>query len=262
VRSARDAAAEFSAAAPDNHAVAGSSSIEMRSRLAPASPTRGPAVAHVRARMWRRELLVCGIVSSVAYVAADVLGALHWEGYSYTGQAISELSAIGAPSRRLVAPLFFCYTLLALVFGLAVWSHAGATGRVRVAGGALIAIGLLDLLAPFFPMHLRGSEITWTDTMHKVLTGVTVVFIVLAIGFAATAARTGFRLYSIATIGILLTFGAIAARYAPQVEAGLPTPWLGVLERICVFSYLLWQAVLAVLLLRRRSVRAGARSTA
>jgi uncharacterized protein DUF998 len=212
--------------------------------------------------MWRRELLVCGIASSVAYIAADVLGALHWEGYRYTAQAISELSAIGAPSRRLVAPLFFCYTVLALLFGLAVWHRAGGTGRLRVAGGALIAIGLLDLLAPFFPMHLRGSEITWTDTMHKILTGVTVVLIVLAIGFAATAFGKRFRLYSTATILILLGFGTMAAGYAPRIEAGLPTPWLGVLERICVFSYLLWQAALAVLLLSSRPVRAVGPSAA
>ena len=200
--------------------------------------------------MRRNELLVCGVASSLIYVIADVLGALRWEGYSYTGQAISELSAIGAPSRQLVAPLFLCYTLLALVFGLAVWNRTGGKGGLRVAGGMLIAIGLVDLLAPFFSMHLRGSEITWTDTMHKILTGVTVVLIVLAIGFAATAFGKKFRLYSTATILILLTFGALGGRYAPQVEAGLATPWLGVVERICVFSYLLWQAVLAVQLLR------------
>ena len=162
------------------------------------------------------------------------------------------------------APLFLCYSLLALVFGLAVWHHAGGKGGLRVAGGMLIAIGLVDLLAPFFPMHLRGSEITWTDTMHKIMTGVTVVLIVLAIGFAATAFGKTFRLYSTATILILLAFGGMAGRYAPHVEAGLPTPWLGVVERICVFSYLLWQAVLAVQLLRGHAavISAGRRSPA
>jgi hypothetical protein len=110
-------------------------------------------------------------------------------------------------------------------------------------------------------MHVRGSLVTWTDTMHKVLTGTTVVLIVAAIGFAATTLGSRFRLYSIATIAILLTFGAMAARYAPQLEAGLPTPWLGVTERICVFSYVLWQAVFAVVLLQidGQEVRAAAR---
>lgn len=44
-------------------------------------------------------LLVSGILSSLVYVAANVVAGLRWEGYSFASQAISELSAIGAPSR-------------------------------------------------------------------------------------------------------------------------------------------------------------------
>jgi hypothetical protein len=51
--------------------------------------------------MARKLLLICGIVSSGLYVAADILAAMRHEGYSYADQTISELSAIGAPTRPL-----------------------------------------------------------------------------------------------------------------------------------------------------------------
>jgi len=34
------------------------------------------------------------------------------------------------------------------------------------------------------------------------------------------------------------------------MAANLPTPWLGVTERISIFGYMLWIAVLAIVLLR------------
>ena len=39
------------------------------------------------------------------------------------------------------------------------------------------------------------------------------------------------------------------------MEANLPTPWAGVTERISIGGYLLWQAVLAVALMRARPTR-------
>ena len=45
--------------------------------------------------MTRKVLLVCGILSSLLYVATDVLGNLLYEGYSYADNTWSELFAIG-----------------------------------------------------------------------------------------------------------------------------------------------------------------------
>jgi hypothetical protein len=61
-----------------------------------------------------------------------------------------------------------------------------------------------------------------------------------------------FRLYSITTMVILLAAGLLTSRDAPGVSANLPTPWIGVWERINIGVWLLWVVVLAVALLRRR----------
>ena len=60
--------------------------------------------------MLRRGLLVCGVLSSLLYVAMTIFVARQWDGYSSTSQTISELSAIGAPTRSLWAVPGALYT--------------------------------------------------------------------------------------------------------------------------------------------------------
>ena len=62
--------------------------------------------------MLRKALLVCGILSSLLYVAMTVFVAMRWEGHSSASQTISELSAIGAPTRSLWAVPGAFYTYL------------------------------------------------------------------------------------------------------------------------------------------------------
>ena len=211
--------------------------------------------------MTRKALLLCGIAGSLIYVAADVLGALTWEGYSYVSQSISELSGIGAPSRPLVVPFFLAYAVLSIAFGLGVWRSASGKRSLRVLGGLLVGYGIVCLTGPFTPMHLRGAERTLTDRLHILSTIVDVLFILFMVRFAAAAFGQRFRRYSFATIVVVFGFGLLGGFYGPRLEAGLPTPGLGVIERISVFAFLLWTSVLAIHLLRVREAAALAART-
>ncbi len=210
--------------------------------------------------MVRKGLLVCGILASLLYVASDILAAISWEGYSYIDQSVSELRAIGAPTRPFLVPVLLIYALLELAFGWGVQGTAGQKRPLRIAGALLIGLGVLDLVAIFSPMHLRGTESTLTDTMHIILTVVTVLLILLIVGFGAVADGKRFRLYSIATILILFVCGAWAFLDAPRIAANLPTPWVGVRERINIYGYMLWMLVLAIVLLRAQVERPKARN--
>jgi len=209
--------------------------------------------------MKQKILLVCGILAPLLYVATDLLAAIRWEGYSYTAQTISETFAIGAPTRPLVLLRGLVYSVLVIAFGLGVRGMAGGRRSLRVTGGLLAAIAVVDLAAPFLaPMHLRGAERTLTDMLHIALAGVDVLFILLIIGFGTSAFGRWFHHYSLGTILVVVVFGALAGLDGPRIAANLPTPWVGVTERISVFSYMLWLMVLAIGLLREaRPLRAG-----
>jgi hypothetical protein len=200
----------------------------------------------------RKVLLVGGILSSLLYVPTTIIGAIRWEGYSTFSQSISELIAVDAPSAPLVVPLFITYSILIYAFGFGVWMSSGQKRALRVAAVLIVAKEVLGMVATLFaPMHLRGVEKTPTDTMHIVLTAVGVLLCMFpAMGFTAAALGKKFRLYSMGTILIFLVFGGLSGMYGSRIAANLPTPWLGVWERINVFGYMLWVVVLATTLLR------------
>lgn len=201
-----------------------------------------------------RALLGCGVLSSVLYVVANVLGARRWREYSLRSQTVSELSAIDAPSRPLVVPLLIVHGALVIPFGVGVWRSAGRRRSLRATGALLVGLGASDLPAPFFPMHRREAlargEGSRTDTMHIAFTSLNSALILLAIAFGSAALGERFRRYSIATIVALVVSGGLTVRQAARLEANLPTPWAGVTERISIGGYLLWQAVLAIALTR------------
>ena len=207
--------------------------------------------------MARKVSLVCGILSSLLYVVMNVLGAMQWESYDTASQTVSELSSISAPSRPLWVLLGTVYQVLVIVFGWGVFASAGRNRALRIVGGLLLAYGVIGLMAPFVPKHQRGAEGTLTDTLHKALTMVTVLLMLAAIGFGAAAFGKRFRLYSIATIVILLVFGALTSLDIPRLEANQPTPWVGVNERINIGVFLLWVVVVAIALLRAPDTPAG-----
>jgi hypothetical protein len=215
--------------------------------------TASPARRHeVSGEAWRRALLGCGIASSLLY--ALMIWGIRYEGYNPVSQVPSELTAIGAPTQRLWALLGPIYTLLVAAFGLGVWRSAARNRAVRIVGGLILAYASLGLLWPFAPMHQRevlaAGGGTLSDTMHVVLGGVTVFLMFLAIGFGATAFGKPFRVYSIATTVVLLTFGALTFFEAPRLQANQPTPWIGLWERINISVFLLWVVMLAAMLWR------------
>jgi hypothetical protein len=209
----------------------------------------GRAVSH---KSWRLAFVACGIVSSLLYSA--MIWAIRYEGYSAVSQVPSELTAIGAPTRSLWMWLGSVYTALVAAFGWGVCQSAGRNRAVRMVGGLILAYGSLGLLWPFAPMHQRevlaAGGATLSDTMHVVLGGVTVLLMFLAIGFGATAFGKRFRFYSVASGVVLLAFGALTFLEAPRLQTNLPTPWIGLWERMNISVFLLWVAVLATVLLR------------
>jgi hypothetical protein len=191
-----------------------------------------------------RLLLLCGILSSLLYVAMNVFVPMRWDAYSAAAQTVSELSAIGAPTRPLWVPLGVVYTSLVAVFGWGVWKSGRRKRPLAIAGGLMVVYGVLGLFWP--PMHPRGAEATLTDTMHIVFAIATALLMLLTIGFASAAFGRRFRAYSLTTIAVVAVFGVLSGLDGPRIAANLPTPWVGVWERISIAAFLVWVVALAV----------------
>jgi hypothetical protein len=213
-----------------------------------------------RATTMRDVWLACGALSSLLYVAMNIVVPTQWPDYHLASQTVSELSAVGAPTRPLWVVLGMLYTVLVTGFGWGVRMAAGGDRRLRIAGILIAVYGALGLVWPFAPMHLRpvlaSGGGTASDTLHIALGAATEIIYLLALGFAAAALGSAFRLYSLATFVVLLACGIMAFREAPAVGANRPTPLIGVWERINIGVFLLWVIVLAIALLVRGHTRA------
>ncbi len=202
--------------------------------------------------MLRKILLVCGIASSLLYAAMTIWIAALWDGYSSASRVISELSAIDAPTRSVWMVPGAMYTLLIVAFGWGVWRCGVSNRRLRTVGALILSYGALGLLWPFAPMHMRETLAagggTFSDTLHLILSAVTVALMLAAMSVGALAFGRGFRVYSFVSLAVLGVFGVLTFVEAPGVGANLPTPWIGVWERINLGTFLLWIIVLALAL--------------
>jgi hypothetical membrane protein len=187
-----------------------------------------------------------------------------YDGYSPFSQAISELGSSGAPTRPAILAVLSIYALLLLAFGIGVRQAAQGNRALRLTGDLLIVYALTVPIWFPFPLTARGemeaaaADMPVTDTMHMVLGLATYLLTFAFIGVGAAALGRRFRVYSVATIVTVLVFSAATFAFVPRVMSGEPTAWLGVVERISLWAWLLWIAVLAVSLLKRahpRSIR-------
>jgi len=196
----------------------------------------------------RKALLVCGAVSSVLYVAAiDVLAPIVYPDYhSYRSQMVSELMALGAPTRPLMVLPMVLYNLLVFAFAAGVWASAEGKRALRLTSAALVGYGALSSAGLFLtPMELRSAGFSHQTVLHIWATVVQGLFIALVLVFGAFVHGLRFRLYSLAALATCVVFGALAAFEAAQES----TPWLGLTERVNIYAWMLWLAVLAISLL-------------
>jgi hypothetical protein len=210
-----------------------------------------------------KRLLVCGILSSILYAVANIITVMLYEGYNAASQTVSELSAIDAPTRTLWVLLMIPYSLLMIGFGTGVWQSAAGNRSLRITGALFIADAVIGFFWP--PMHQRevlaAGGGTLTDTLHIVFTMITVPLMILPIVFGAVASGKRFRVYSIATLAILVAAGILTGIDGPKIAADLPTPGIGIWERINIGVYMLWVAVFAIMLLRKEKRAVSLTST-
>jgi hypothetical protein len=177
-------------------------------------------------------LLGCGVVSSVLYIAVDVLGSLRYPGYSYADQEFSELTAAGSPVRSLMIALNeIPYTVLVAAFAGGLWTSAEPKRAGRITGAMLIGYALSGMVTGvFFPMKRREALAAGEGTLRNAM-------------------------HPPGTIAILIVFGVLTSLQVGRMEANEPTPWMGVEERINIYATMLWVAALAIGLLRAQEAR-------
>jgi len=97
--------------------------------------------------------LICGVLSSVAFVATDLIAGLFKPGYRFDSQSVSVLSAQGTSTRPYVLPLYLLSGLLVLAFAVGVWWTSDQNWVFKAIAILLAGNAILQMISvAFFPM--------------------------------------------------------------------------------------------------------------
>lgn len=192
-----------------------------------------------------------GVLSLLSYTAAVVFAPLAYPGYNWMAQAVSDLSASGAPSQMLWRQLASLYDVCGVVSVtiVCVFIQDKLTKTLRI-GIYLFAImnWISSVGYAMFPLSDSGNAGAFQDIMHiYVVTALVVMLSIISLIVIMIGGYRDRRYRSLAiwaSIALLLMFaGAIGTNVVPGEYFGIP-------ERFSVFAAAGFNAVLGGYLYR------------
>jgi len=196
----------------------------------------------IYSRIFRRILMGSGMLAVLVYLVHVVLGGVLWKGYSHLHQPISDLTATGAPNRSLLLKLTNFYGALALIFAISFSFFESKKHHKLVFWGAIsfVVLHIVSISYGCFPQDLPGSEMTFSGTMHLIVTALIIPFTILTplligFGFIREQSLKAFGKYSVLTGILIFLFGGTTAIFFIN-----KLPYFGVAERLNIGVLQIW----------------------
>ena len=200
-----------------------------------------------------KSLVLCGVLSSLIYILGDIAASNIYEGYHYTSQAVSDLGAIGSPTRPIVFVIFCIYNTLVLLFGLGLIATKKQKSVTMLTGIMFVIYAIIGQLTFMYgPMNIQEAIGAETNIEYLILayTNILPMLFVIAVG-CVTIRQKNFKLYSALTIAILILFGAWMTSDLLVISTGLPIPWYGIKERINIYGFMIWVFIFSLLYIKK-----------
>ena len=196
----------------------------------------------------RRGALTGGLAAAAAavYVGATVLGGLLDPGCSHVSMHVSELTSSHAPNRALLAALYVGYNLALAGVGLALLRSVVRTRGLTVASGSLVltaAVGIL--LVTWFPQDSYGYPATTAGGLHIALAGIAALLSIVAMIAAGRAFRSDERWAPLTRPSIWAALVMVGTGAVGAAATALLSPFMGVLQRLSIGTFLLWLPAVA-----------------
>jgi len=191
-----------------------------------------------------------GLVSLLSYLAAVLFAPTAYPGYRWMQQAVSDLSAVNAPSRDLWNRLSCLYVPCGLVSLMmsCVFIQKKHSRALRL--GVYLFTGMNWLSAAgytLFPLTDSGYAGTVQDGLHLAVTALVVVLsitslVLVMVGGYRRRAMVSLAMWASVALGMMF-IGAVGSGLAPKAI-------FGVMERFSLFAAVGFTAVLGIYLMR------------
>ena len=196
-----------------------------------------------------KHLGMCGIISLLSYTAMVVFSPLAYPGYDWLSMAVSDLSAVGAPSAALAERLNALFGPCAVVCVMAVCvGAAGCRSRLLKTGiGFFAAMEWITAVGyKMFPLVQGETVLAFQNAMHIAVTVLVVLFSIISLVLIAI----GGRKESISALSSWATAFLAAMMIGAFGTGVLPKSVFGLFERFSTFSAVIFNAVLGICLMK------------
>lgn len=197
-----------------------------------------------------QKLTIFGAIAVFFYVFHVLLGGWLWGDYRHLHQPISDLTAQGAPDRRILTAITFLYGICSIVFAASAYTAFKRFAPKVSRAGMLIflAMHIVSITYGLFPQDAPGAPLSFTGMMHLAVTALIVPLTILApllvgIGLRKDRDFTVYGQYSIATGVFILIAGGTAAIFFAQ-----GWPYFGLVERLNIGALQLWMLISSLML--------------
>lgn len=197
---------------------------------------------------------IFGIISLLSYAASVFISPIAYPGYHWMSMAVSELSAVDAPSRALALQLNSLFGPCGIVSIMAVSvAISSCESKLLRVGTYLFATMEWICMVGYdmFPWVGNATGFHFQNMMHIIVTIAVVLLsissmVLIAIG-AGKGGMNSLRLWSIICLAAMLG-GALGTNI-------LPRSVFGIFERFSTFSAVIFNAILGYYLLTGRLMK-------
>ena len=204
-----------------------------------------------------------GFGAGVFYLIGDIIGGIITPDYSYIRNAVSELIQSGAKDRVFLSSFLFVHALMIILFSVSLLAHYPykKSKPVFIGGILMLAVGASHALSSsIFPQDPVGTEATFPGIMHLVLVGITVLCIfaimpLLGLGLHRSIRWKSYRAFTFLCLAVIVVSGI-----SSPIVIGQGIEVMGLTERITGYTFYVWLAVLAYLLIKKQPEPVAANS--
>ncbi len=197
-----------------------------------------------------------GVISFLSYLCAVIFAPLAYPGYDWLSQAVSDLSADGAPSLKLwdsLSALYKAFSLLTMVIATLVASSSNRNKLLKLGIYLFTVMSLFSNVGyTMFPLSEAGFGGAFQDIMHVYV--ITAFVVLLSISSLILCIIGGHKKNG----SKLIFIGAIVCFSMMMIGALSPTPIIpksifGLFERFSTMSATAFTAIVGIWVYRSKA---------
>lgn len=191
-------------------------------------------------------LCISGIISIIFYILHDIVGGINYPGYNFMSQAVSDLTAIDAPSFVVASGYVTIYKILNCLCSALVCILATKESN-KIFRIGIYTFSIMNFISAIgyalFPLSSSGFDGSFQTIMHVyVITTLVVLLSIISLILIAIGSFKSNKkiLGTLAIISLVLMFiGAVGS-------ANVSKEIFGIIERFSTYSAVIFTGILGI----------------